>query len=257
MDIVITKRIATMQLNTKVALITGAARRIGAEIATQLHALGFNIVLHYRNSQQEAVALCEKLNQHRNQSAVLVRAELRQIAELPGLMEQTVKAWGRLDVLVNNASCFIKTPLGEVSETLWDDIMESNLKSPFFLSQCAAPYLVKTRGCIINLTDIHTETAFRDYAVYCISKAGLVSVTRVLAKELGPLVRVNAISPGMMVWPEEENELSDQLKQKITEEAALKRIGEPLDIAKAVLFFVRDADYITGQVLAVDGGRLL
>lgn len=246
-----------MKQNTKVALVTGAARRIGAEIASQLHEAGWNIVLHYRHSREAAENLCQLLNQKRQHSAVLLAAELRDIKALPEFVQQAANAWGRLDALVNNASCFIKTPLGEVTESLWDDIIGSNVKAPFFLSQYAVPFLKKTRGCIINLTDIHTETAFRDYAVYCVSKAGLVSITRVLAKELGPLVRVNAIAPGMIIWPEEENELPADIKQKITQEAALKRIGEPSDIAKAVLFFLRDADYITGQVLAVDGGRLL
>lgn len=187
-----------MEIKNKVALVTGAARRIGAEIASELHAAGYNLVLHYRNSQAEAEALALQLNQKRKHSAVLLRGELRELEKLPSLLEQAAQAWGRLDVLVNNASCFVRTPLGEVSEALWNEIMDANLKAPFFLSQCALPYLSKTRGCIVNLTDIHTETAFRDYAVYCISKAGLVSVTRVLAKELGPAVRVNAISPGMM-----------------------------------------------------------
>jgi pteridine reductase len=241
----------------RVALITGAAKRIGAQIAHKLHEAGLNVVLHYRHSKADADALCAALNNKRPHSAVTIAADLEKMADLSLLIEKAVRAWGRLDVLVNNASCFIKTPVGAVTEALWDEIMNTNLKAPFFLSQLAVPHLKSTKGCIVNITDVHTETAFRDYAVYCISKAGLVSATRVLAKELGPDVRVNAISPGMMMWPENENELPEALKTKITNEAALKRIGSPMDIAKAVLFFVQDADYITGQVLTVDGGRLL
>jgi pteridine reductase len=238
-------------------LITGAARRIGAAIALQLHEAGYNLVLHYRNSKRDAEALCASFNQARPHSAVALAAELRVTSELPAFIEQAVAAWGRLDALVNNASCFNKTPLRTVQEAEWDELMDSNLKAPFFLSQWASPHLAKTRGCIINLGDIHVERPFRDYSVYCISKAGLVAMTRTLAKELGPMIRVNAISPGMMIWPEGENTLPDAIQQKIIDEAALKRIGHPQDIAKAALFFVRDADYITGQVLAVDGGRLL
>lgn len=243
--------------NTQVALITGAARRIGAEIAHKLHETGLNVVLHYLNSQTDAEALCNFLNEKRPHSAITLSADLKQRENFPHFLELAANSWGRLDVLVNNASCFIKTPMGSVTEALWDEIMDTNLKAPFFLSQFAAPHLISTKGCIINIADVHTERAFRDYAVYCVSKAGLVSATRVLAKELGPNVRVNAISPGMMIWPENENELPEALKLKIINETALKRIGRLTDVAKAVLFFVQDADYITGQVLTIDGGRLL
>ena len=246
-----------MKTTTKVALITGAARRIGAAIAIQLHRVGYNLILHYHHSKKEAETLCSSFNQRRSHSAVLFEAELRDITKLPRLVESAAGEWGRLDVLVNNASCFRKTPLGQVAEKDWDELMDANLKAPFFLSQLASPYLAKTEGCIINLADIHVERPFRDYSVYCISKAGIVALTRILAKELGPTIRVNAISPGMMMWPEGENTLSDHLQQKIINEAVLKRIGRPQDIAKAVLLFAREAAYITGQVLAVDGGRLL
>ncbi len=242
---------------TKVALITGGARRIGAAIAQQLHAAGFKVVLHFRRSKEEAEQLCAAFNQERPQSAVTLAEDLGNTADLSRFIETAAAAWGRLDVLVNNASIFNKTPLGTVKEAQWDELIGPNLKAPFFLSQAVYPHLAKTQGCIINLTDIHTEKPFRDYAVYCISKAGLLALTRTLAKEFGPAVRVNAIAPGMMIWPEGENTLSKALCQKIINEAALKRIGSPQDVAKAVLFFARDADYITGQVLAVDGGRLL
>lgn len=242
---------------TKVCLITGAARRLGAIIAQTLHEAGFNLILHYRQSKEEAEALCATLNQVRPHSVVTLQAELKAIPEFPTFFEKALSVWGRLDVLVNNASCFNKTPIGNVCEEDWDELLNSNLKAPFFLSQAAAPHLAKVEGSIINLTDIHIEKPFRDYSVYCISKAGLAAMTRTLAKELAPKVRVNAVSPGMVFWPEGENTLSKSLQDKIIQEAALKRIGKPEDVAKAVLFFIRDADYITGQILAVDGGRLL
>jgi len=246
-----------MEDNTKVVLITGAARRIGAAIAVHLHGAGFKLVLHYRHSQKEAEQLCATLNQKRAHSAITLQADLCDTRTLPTLIKAAVSAWGRLDALVNNASNFIKTPLGQVTEAVWDELMDSNLKAPLFLSQLAYPHLAEQNGCIINLTDIHIERPMRDYAAYCVSKAGVAALTRIMAKEWGPAIRVNAISPGMMIWPEGENTLSEVLRQKIIDEAALKRIGNPQEIAKAVLFFIRDADYITGQILAVDGGRLL
>lgn len=246
-----------MSNKTKVVLITGAARRLGAAMARHLHEAGFNLLVHYRHSKEEAEALCADLNRRRPDSARSLSAELKEIATFPALIEEAVGAWGRLDALVNNASCFYKTPLGTVQEAEWDELLASNLKAPFFLSQAAAPYLAKVQGSIVNITDIHIEKPFRDYGVYCVSKAGLAALTRTLAKEWGPEIRVNAISPGMMFWPEGENVLTPALQEKIVQEAALKRIGHPDELAKAVLFFIRDADYITGQVLAVDGGRLL
>lgn len=244
-------------LAAKVALVTGAARRIGAEIARTLHDAGMNIVLHYNASEDEAVSLCDKLNQERPSSAVAIRADLLEPESAQSLIHQSAAVWQRLDVLVNNASRFYRTMLGKVTEYAWDDLMNSNLKAPFFLSQAAAPYLAANEGSIINITDIHAERPLRDYSVYCISKTGLLAMTKVLAKELGPLIRVNAVAPGAIIWPEGENKLSDSEKKKILDQTALLRAGGPEDIAKGVLFFVRDAQYITGQVLNVDGGRML
>jgi pteridine reductase len=243
--------------NRKVALVTGAARRIGAAIARELHAAGFNVVIHYRGSEAEALALCADFEKIRQASASVLKADLCDLSAFPKLMSQIEQRWGRLDVVVNNASCFIKSPLGHTDESIWDTLMTSNLKAPFFLAQAAIPLLKASRGCLLNITDIHIDKPFRDYAVYGISKAGLAALTKALAKELGPEIRVNAISPGMMKWPEGENALSTDVKTKIVEDAALKRIGQPQDIAKTVVFLARDADYITGQILAVDGGRLL
>lgn len=244
-------------LASKVALVTGGARRIGAEIARTLHHAGMNIVLHYNSSEEEAIRLCEQFNQHRDHSAVAIHANLEELENGSALIAQAVDVWDRLDVLVNNASRFYRTAIGKVTEYAWDDLMNSNLKAPFFLSQAAGPYLAASEGCIVNITDIHGESPLRDYSVYCISKSGLVMMTKILAKELGPLIRVNAVAPGSILWPEGENTLSNEDKQKIISQTILRRPGSPEDIAKAVLFFVRDANYITGQVLRVEGGRLL
>lgn len=244
-------------LSGKVALITGAARRIGAEIGKQLHEAGMNIVLHYNSSEEEAISLCEQLNQRRKNSAAAIRADLQDAESGSALIKQAVKVWGGLDVLVNNASRFYRTQVGKVTEYAWDDLMNSNLRAPFFLAQAAAPFLTQTKGVIVNITDIHAERPMRDYAVYCISKSGLLMMTKALAKELGPDVRVNAVAPGSILWPEGENSLSQADKEKLIDRTSLLRQGSGEDIAKAVLFFVRDADYVTGQVLNVDGGRTL
>jgi pteridine reductase len=240
-----------------VALITGAARRVGAEIAKTLHAVGMNIVLHYNHSEAEAQQLCAALNQLRPDSAMIAKAELTDFSQYTGLIQQATKKWGRLDVLVNNASRFYKTHLPKVSESQWDDLMDSNLKAPFFLSQAAVTELKKQQGCIINITDIHAERPMSDYSAYCISKAGLIALTKTLAKELGPDIRVNAVSPGSVIWPEGENELTPDQQQKIVNKTALHRNGSPQDIAKAVLFLVENASYITGHEIIVDGGRSL
>jgi pteridine reductase len=244
-------------LFSKVALITGAARRIGAAIVRELHAAGMNIVLHYNYSEDEATQLCEKLNQKRDNSAVAIKADLEVPESEKTLVQQAERVWKRLDLLVNNASRFYRTNFGEVTEYAWNDLINSNLKAPFFLSQACAPYLNAHKGLIINITDVHGQAPLGDYSVYCISKSGLVMLTKVLAKELAPHIRVNAIAPGAILWPEGKNSLSEDEKQKIIDRTLLQRVGEPEDIAKAVLFFIRDAPYITGQVLMVDGGRIL
>ncbi len=241
----------------KVALITGASRRIGAEIACELHAKGMNVILHYRTSQANAKELCATLNQKRSASAATLAADLSIFDNLSLLIQRAVEIWGRLDALVNNASVFYKTDIGDVGEADWGKLMDINLKAPFFLAQAAFPHLSKQQGCIVNIIDIHAERPMREYPIYCISKAGLQMLTKTLARELGPQVRVNAVSPGQMLWPEGENTLSDEIKQKIVDHIVLKRQGHPLDVAKAVSFLILDADYVTGQDLAVDGGRLL
>jgi pteridine reductase len=236
-------------------LITGAAKRIGAACARLLHSEGGNIVLHYRSSKDDALLLCNELNQKRPDSAKMIQADLLNMHELETVAREAALAWGGIDVLINNASAFYPTAVNDVSEWQWDELLGSNLKAPFFLAKSLAETLTDNKGCIVNIVDIHAERGLKGYPVYSIAKAGLAAMTRVLAKELGPVVRVNAVSPGAILWP--ESELSGQDKAEILQRIILKRRGEPLDIAKAVLFLIKDADYMTGQILTVDGGRTL
>lgn len=239
----------------KVALVTGAAHRIGATIARTLHAAGMNVVLHYRSSAQAADALARQLNSVRADSAALIQADLQDSAGLPGVISRAQAAWDRLDALVNNASSFFPTPMGSITPAQWDALIDSNLKAPLFLCQAAAPLLTEHNGCIVNITDIHAERPLKGHCVYSIAKAGLVMLTKSLARELGPRVRVNAVAPGAILWP--ERGLDATGKQEILARTALKRQGAPEDIARAVLFLLRDGAYISGHILAVDGGRSL
>lgn len=239
----------------KNVLITGAAKRIGAACARLLHSEGCNVFLHYRSSRAEAQQLCDELNQQRPDSAKLIQADLLNMAELEAVARDAGRVWGGIDVLVNNASSFYPTAISDVTERQWDELLGSNLKAPFFLSKALAKTLADNKGCIVNIVDIHAERGLSGYPVYSISKAGLAAMTRVLAKELGPAVRVNGVAPGAILWP--DNDLSESAKLEILQRVMLKRSGEPMDIAKAVLFLVKDADYITGQILTVDGGRTL
>lgn len=238
----------------KNVLITGAAKRIGAACARLLHAEGFNVFLHYRASASEAQQLCDQLNQLRPDSAKIMQADLLNMTELEALASAACAAWGGVDVLVNNASSFYPTAMTEVTEQQWDELLGSNLKAPFFLAKALAKTLTEHKGCIVNIVDIHAERGLDGYPVYSIAKAGLAAMTKVLAKALGPEVRVNGVAPGAIAWPQD---LSESAKQEILQRVILKRSGEPVDIAKAVLFLIREADYITGQILSVDGGRTL
>jgi pteridine reductase len=238
----------------KVVLITGAAHRIGATTAKLLHLNGMNIVLHYRGSRKQAQDLQKELNGLRENSVILIQADLHITNGLPALIEESLKAWGRLDVLVNNASSFYPTLIGKATEENWDDLIGSNLKAPFFLSQAAAPHLKKTNGCIINIIDIHAERPLKTFSIYCMAKAGLAMMTKSLACELGPEIRVNGVAPGAILWPENLDEVN---KQRIVSRTFLKRQGEPNDISKTILYLIKDADYVTGQIIAVDGGRSL
>jgi len=240
-------------LNGKVALITGAARRIGAAIAMTLHRNGANIAVHYRKSSADAEALAERLNNERPDSAAMFQANLNDTGALPSLVEKVVAWHGTLDFLVNNASSFYPTPPGEITQAHWDDLVGSNLKAPLFLSQAALPALREARGAIINLIDVHAQRPLRNHAVYGSAKAGLAMLTRSLAKDLAPEVRVNGVSPGAILWP--ENGMDDATRQSILKQIPLARPGQPEDIAGCVLYLVRDATYVTGQIIAVDGGR--
>lgn len=242
-------------MQNKVVLITGGAKRVGAAICRLLHAGGANLMVHYRSSAVEARALQAELNEARADSVALVQADLLNMANLPALVHDTVQRFERLDVLINNASSFFPTAVGEITEAAWDDLMGTNLKTPLFLSQAAAPHLRKTEGCIVNIVDIHSDRPMKNYTVYNTAKGGLVSLTRALARELGPEVRVNGVSPGAILWPEDEGWSDALARQRIVNTTLLKRTGEPDDIARTVRFLVEDAPYITGQVIAVDGGR--
>jgi len=236
----------------KTVLITGGARRVGAAIARHLHGAGANLVIHYRKSASEAAELADRLSAARAKSVVTFQADLLDTAKLPALVEFAVRSFGRLDVLVNNASTFYATKIGEVTPAAWDDLIGSNLKVPLFLSQAAAPALRESSGLILNIVDIHALRPLRNYTVYCAAKAGLHMLTRSLAKELGPEVRVNGISPGPVLWAENGDPAE---REKIIQQTILQRMGSPDDIARTALFFAAHAPFITGQILAVDGGR--
>jgi pteridine reductase len=239
----------------KVILVNGGARRVGAATCRRLHAQGANLMVHYRASANDARALKSELDQVRAGSVELVQADLLDINRLPDLIDETMSHFGRLDALVNNASSFFATPLGEITEDMWDDLIGSNLKAPLFLSQLAAPQLRRQKGCIVNIVDIHSEWPLKRYVVYNAAKGGLASLTRSLAVELAPEVRVNGVSPGPILWPEEGEWMDEASREHIIGRTLLKRTGEPEDIAKTVSFLIADAPYITGQIIAVDGGR--
>ena len=249
--------IITKQQSSKVVLITGGAKRVGAAICRTLHADGANLMVHYRRSEFEARALQAELNRIRPESVDIVQADLLDIAGLPSLIDATISRFGQLDVLINNASSYYSTEIGQINEQNWHDLMGSNLKAPLFLSQAAAPALRKNNGCIINITDMHVERPKKGYVVYSVAKAGLVTLTKSLAHELAPEVRVNAVAPGPVLWPEDNPQFDEAYRQRVVNQTLLKRIGEGNDVAKAVKFLINDAPFITGHVLAVDGGRSL
>ena len=241
-------------MHGKVVLITGGAKRVGAAICRRLHAAGANLMLHYRASAGEARLLQAELNHARASSVALIQADLLDVAKLPSLVEQALATFGRLDALVNNASSFFPTPIGEITPALWDDLVGTNLRAPTFLSQAAAVPLKRSQGAIVNITDIHAERPLKGYVVYSLAKAGLSGLTRSLARELAPEVRVNAIAPGPILWPDDD-QFDELSRQRIVSHTPLKREGEPDDIARAVSFLLMDAPYVTGTTIAVDGGR--
>jgi pteridine reductase len=244
---------ASPTLNGQVALITGAARRIGAAISRHLHEHGANVAIHYRDSSDEANALCDELNAARPDSAMPLRADLSDTRAFPELINSITKWHGQLDILINNASSFYPTPPGQISDTDWDNLIGTNLKAPLFLAQAALVPLRSSRGVIVNIVDIHARRPLQNHTVYATAKAGLAMLTRSLARDLAPDIRVNGVSPGAILWP--ESDLSDTAKKSILGQIPLGRAGEPGDIAGCVLYLVRDATYVTGQIIAVDGGR--
>lgn len=239
----------------KTILITGGSRRVGAAIARMMHGTGANLMIHYRSSAGEARALQDELNAARPGSVALIQADLLDIAVLPSLISQTIATFGGLDALVNNASSFYPTAVGSITEKDWVDLMGTNLKAPMFLSQAAANELKRRHGCIVNITDIHADRPMKNYLVYSVAKAGLVGLTKSLARELAPEVRVNGVAPGPIIWPEDNPHFDEVSRQRIVSHTMLKRAGDPSDIAHAVRFFIEDAPFVSGQILAVDGGR--
>lgn len=238
----------------KVVLITGGAKRVGAAICRRLHSAGANLMLHYRASAGEARLLQAELNHVRAESVALIQADLLDLNKLPAIIDQTLQTFTRLDALVNNASSFFATPVSEITAAAWDDLIGTNLRAPLFLAQAAAPALKRTQGAIVNIADIHAERPLKNFVVYSVAKAGLIAVTRSLARELAPEVRVNAIAPGPILWPDDAS-FDELSRQRIVSQTPLKREGEPDDIAKAVYFLLAEAPYVTGETLRVDGGR--
>lgn len=238
-----------------VALITGAAQRVGAAIAKAIHGAGFNLVIHFRNSAEAAKQLREDLEGARAESVELVQADLLDLDAMPDLVSRAAARWGRLDALINNASTFYPTPLGQIEERHWIDLIGTNLKAPLFLSQAALPHLQRNRGTIINIADVHGIRPMKSHPLYSAAKAGLIMLTQALARDLGPQIRVNAVAPGAILWPGQSED--PKREADILDRTALKRRGSPDDVAKAVLYLLKDAPYVTGHVLAVDGGRLL
>jgi pteridine reductase len=242
-------------LQGKVVLVTGGARRVGAAICRRLHGAGADLLVHYRSADTDARALQAELNAIRLNSLALVQADLLKVSAAAQLVKAAVKEFGRLDALVNNASSFFPTAVGEITEKAWDDLVGTNLKAPLFLAQAAAPELRKQHGAIVNIIDIHAELPMKNHAVYTAAKGGLLALTRALARDLAPEIRVNGVAPGTILWPDDEAWRDEVSRQRIINQTALKRIGEPDDIAATVKFLLAEAPYITGQVIAVDGGR--
>lgn len=247
----------TPTLQDKVVLITGGAKRVGAATCRLLHASGAKLMIHYRTSAGEARALQSELNLQRAQSVAVIQGDLHNLPMLAGMVQETIRHFGRLDVLINNASSYYPTEIGTIGEKEWEDLMGSNLKAPLFLSQAAAPELRRQQGCIVNITDMHVERPKKGYVVYSVAKAGLVTLTKSLAHELAPDVRVNAVAPGPVLWPEDNPQFDEVYRQRVISQTLLKRLGAPEDVARAVRFLIQDAPFITGQVIAVDGGRSL
>lgn len=246
-----------MPSKTPVALVTGAAHRLGEQTARTLHARGWNLVIHYRSREEQANSVIEDMNRQRPDSACALQADLSQTPALNRLASEAVEHWGRLDALVNNASVFFPTPTAEATEDDWDTILNTNLRAPFFLLQACLTELRRNRGSVVNLIDIYSERPIDDHPLYCASKAGLAALTRSWAKDLAPEVRVNGVSPGAILWPEGEAGMDPSAQRAILDKTPMARTGNPDDIAETIAFLICDAPFITGQIVAVDGGRSL
>lgn len=246
-----------MTTNAPVALITGAAHRLGAQTASELHHKGWCVVIHYRNREQQARALADRLNEQRPDSAFIVQGDLEQQEDIGRIARHAVSCTGRLDGLVNNASAFFPTPVSKASEDDWNTLINTNLKAPFFLVQACLPALRQHRGGVVNMIDIYADRPLEEHPIYCASKAGLAALTRSLAKDLAPEIRVNGVSPGAILWPEQENATAREPKDRILGKTPLQRTGDPTDIARTIAFLLCDAPYITGHIIPVDGGRSL
>lgn len=242
-----------MQASERVVLLTGGARRLGAAMARHLHARGLSLVLHYRNSREDAVRLQAELEAVRPHTVALIAADILAEDAPARLVDEALSRFGRLDMLVNNASSFYETPVARATRADWEDLLGTNLRAPFFLSQRAAPYLAAARGAIVNIVDIHAERPLKAYPIYSIAKAGLAMLTQSLARELAPEVRVNGVAPGAILWAETGVDLQE--REKVLTHIPQQRTGSPEDIAATVAFLLLDAPYVTGQILAVDGGR--
>ncbi len=240
-----------------VALITGAARRIGAAIATKLHGRGYRVIIHYQNSSADAEALCAKLNALRADSAHALQADLLDVSRVQLLASASLAHWGQLNALINNASSFYPTPLPEASEQQWDELIGSNVKGPYFLCQALSGELKKRGGSIVNIADIHAHQPLTNHSIYCIAKAANKMLTKTLAKELAPQVRVNGIAPGVILWPENNSANEENKQKELIKSIPLQRMGSSDDIARLAEFFITSASYITGQTIAVDGGKHL
>lgn len=238
-----------------VALITGAGKRVGAVIARTLHAAGYDLALHYRHAAAEAELLASSLERQRSDSTFLVQAELADLDALPAMVGRVLTRYGRLDALINNASAFYPTPVGSATPAQWNELFASNAQAPFFLTQAAVPALREARGAIVNLVDIYAERPLAKHPLYCMAKAALAAMTRSLALDLGPDIRVNGVAPGAVMWPSDGKPYDDQ--QAMLARTPLHRAGSPDDVAGAVLWLLRDAAFVTGQIIHVDGGRTL
>lgn len=240
-------------MHDKVVLITGAGKRVGSVVAQTLHQQGWRVIIHYRSSSAEATQLIQELNAIRAHSAVGIQADLNKMGDIEKLTEQAKNTWGRIDALINNASSFYPTPIESATEAQWDDLFASNAKAPFFLAKALIPFLKESKGSIINMVDIHADRPLPNYPIYCMAKAALVALTKSLARDLGPSVRVNGIAPGMILWPS-DNSLDDKIKTAMINRIPLKREGSPEDIAKTICFLLEES-FISGHIIAVDGGR--